>query len=113
MNAKQALRELRSLGTAQNRKVYARHGVGEPTFGVSYAHLYKLQKKIGVDHEAAEGLWASGVHDARVLASLVADPERMNARKLQAWVKELDNYVLSDALSGLAARSPAAGACPC
>ena len=110
MNAKQALRELKSLGTAQNRKVYTRHGVEGAMYGVSYASIYKLQKKIGVDQEVAEELWASGVHDARVLASMVADPERMNARSLQAWVKQLDNYVLCDAISGLAARSPAARA---
>lgn len=40
------MKELKRMGTAQNRKVYARHGVGENMFGVSYANLNALKKKI-------------------------------------------------------------------
>jgi len=68
MNKTEALRALKALGTAQNRKVYARHGVQPPLFGVSYAALGKLRKQIGVDHKLALALWKSGNHDARVLA---------------------------------------------
>ena len=35
MNCQSVLAELKSLGTAQNRKVYGRHGVKGPMFGVS------------------------------------------------------------------------------
>jgi 3-methyladenine DNA glycosylase AlkD len=59
------LAQLEALGTAQNRKVYARHGVAEPMFGVSFAHLRKLGKKLHPDHDLARALWASGNHDAR------------------------------------------------
>ena len=65
---------LRTTGTEQNRKVYARHGVGKKMYGVSYANLKKLKKQIGTDHALAEKLWGSGNHDARVLATMVADP---------------------------------------
>ena len=37
-------------------------------FGVSYAALGKLKRKIKVDHELAEKLWATGNHDARIAA---------------------------------------------
>ena len=77
MNVKQALAKLKALGTAQNRKVYARHGVTREAFGVSYANLGKLVREIKVDHELALGLWKSGNHDARVLATMVADPEEV------------------------------------
>lgn len=46
MNYQQVMRELKALGTAQNVKVYQRHGAGDNLFGVSFANLYKLQKKI-------------------------------------------------------------------
>ena len=71
MNKTQALQKLKSLGTAQNRKIYARHGAGEAMFGVSYADLGKTKKEIKTDHPLAESLWASGNHDARVLATMV------------------------------------------
>lgn len=100
------LKELESLGTAQNRKVYARHGVGPAMYGVSYAHLGKLAKRLSPDTELARRLWASGNHDARVLATMVADPGEVSARELDAWARNLDNYVLTDALSSLAAKTP-------
>jgi 3-methyladenine DNA glycosylase AlkD len=105
MNKTEAMQQLRALGTAQNRKVYARHGVGGPSFGVSYANLGKLKKSIRVDHELARELWASGNHDARVLATMIADPGQITARDLDTWVEELDSHPLTDAFSGLAASS--------
>jgi 3-methyladenine DNA glycosylase AlkD len=105
MNAAHVLEKLESLGTAQNRKVYARHGVTGPQFGVSFAHLGKLAREIGQDHELALALWASGNHDARVLATMIADPARMKAADLEAWATGLENYVLTDAVAKVAARS--------
>jgi 3-methyladenine DNA glycosylase AlkD len=105
MDAKQALAALEKAGTAQNRTVYARHGVQEPLFGVSYAELGKLEKRIGRSAELARALWDSGIHDARVLATRVADAAELKTQELRAWAKELGNYVLTDAFSGLVARS--------
>ena len=109
MNKTEAMKKLRAMGTAQNRKVYARHGVTGPSFGVSYANLGKLKKSIKVDHALARELWASGNHDARVLATMIGDPSAVTAGELDAWVRGLDSYVITDAFSGLAASSPLAG----
>ncbi len=104
MTAEQVLAELESTGTAQNRKVYARHGVGRQMYGVSYGNLGKLKKKIKVDHDVAEGLWASGNHDAMVLATMIADPPAFRSSRLDEWARDLDSYVLADAFSSLAAK---------
>ena len=63
------LAQLEAVGTAQNRKVYARHGAAEPMFGVSYKELGRIGKPLAGDHRLAEALWRSGNHDARVLAA--------------------------------------------
>jgi len=109
MNASEVVAELEKLGTPQNRKVYSRHGVREPLFGVSYANLGKLRKKIGTDSALARELWKSGNHDARVLATLIADPAALDDRTLDAWGKDLRNYVITDAFTAMVARSPGAG----
>jgi len=106
MTYAQAMKELKRMGTAQNRKVYARHGIGENMFGVSFANLNSLQKAIKTDHELAVKLWESGNHDARVLATMVADPSGLDSSTLDAWAKDLDNYVITDCLSSLAAKAP-------
>lgn len=97
--------ELEKLGTAQNRKVYARHGVTGPAFGVSHANLGVLRKRIGIDHALALALWETGNHDAQVLACMVADPALVTSMEADTWVKAPDNYVVIDAVSGLVARS--------
>lgn len=108
MKLDQVMKELRAAGTAQNRKIYARHGVTSDMFGVSYANLKKLAGKIKTDQEIALGLWDTENHDARVLATMVADPQALNKKILESWIKGVDCYVLGDALSGVAAKSPAA-----
>lgn len=105
MTADDILSELEALGTEQNRKVYRRHGVGGAQFGVSYAHLRTLAKRIGRDHALARTLWASGNHDARVLATLIAHPPLTDEALLDAWVADLDSYVLTDAFSDFAAQT--------
>ena len=104
MNRTQAMAELKAAGTAQNRKVYARHGIAAPMFGVSFANLGRIHKQIKTDHALACQLWATGNHDARVLATMIADPAQVDNKLAEAWVKDLDNYVLTDAFSGMIRR---------
>ncbi|MGH2351210.1 MAG: DNA alkylation repair protein [Chloroflexota bacterium] len=98
--------ELRSLGTAQNVKIYRRHGAGEDVFGVSYADLGRLKKRLKVDHPLARALWQSGNHDARVLATMIADPAQMSEADLDAWLADLESYVLAGAVADLASQTP-------
>lgn len=108
MNQTEVLRELEACGTEQNRKIYRRHGIGENMYGVSFANLGKLKKKIKVDHELAQQLWATGNHDARALATMIADPAQLNGKLLEAWAKDLSNYVITDLFSGLVSQTPLA-----
>ena len=104
--AQAVLAELEALGTEQNRKIYARHGVKDPQFGVSYGSLGALQKRLKTDHDLALQLWASGNHDARILALMIADPQQTDRATLDSWASALDNYVLADALAGYVGTTP-------
>ena len=106
MDLKSVLASLEAAGTAQNRKVYRRHGVGDPLFGVSYAMQGKLAKQNRNNTELAIGLWETGNHDARILAAMIADPREIRSSRLDAWVGDLENYVLTDAFSDLVGQSP-------
>ena len=100
--------ELEAAGTAQNRKVYARHGAAEPMFGVSYAELGKIAKRIKTDYALARQLWETGNHDARVLALRVADPAALDESLARRWLRDVDNYILAEGLGGLCAQTPLA-----
>ena len=105
-NFSAVMAELEAAATAQNRKVYARHGAAEPMFGVSYAELGKIAKPIKTDHALAVELWDSGNHDARVLALRVADPAEVDGPLGGRWLRDVDNYILAEGLGGLCAQSP-------
>ncbi len=44
--------------------------------GIRVADLRALARRLGRDHDLAAGLWRSGIHEARMLATLVDEPER-------------------------------------
>ena len=82
MTLAETMSALEKAGSAQTRKTYARHGAREPMYGVSFATLKTLLKRIGVDHELARALWDTGNLDARNLAVKVVDPARMSPADL-------------------------------
>jgi 3-methyladenine DNA glycosylase AlkD len=98
MTFEETMGELERLGTEQNRKTYGRHGAPQPLFGVSFADIGKLTKRIKRDQALAEALWATGNTDARTLATTIADPAAFTPAKLDAWLGELRYYGLIDAL---------------
>jgi 3-methyladenine DNA glycosylase AlkD len=106
----EVMRTLEKAGSAQTRKTYLRHGAQEPMFGVSFAALKDLVKKIGVDHELAKELWATGNHDARTLAIKIADPARATAGDLDRWRADFGMGMCGNYVAMLAAEGPHAAA---
>lgn len=110
MTPNEVMAQLEKAGSAPTRKTYARHGIKGATFGVSYAVLGKLTKAIKVDQGLAEALWATGNHDARILATMIADPAAIGRKQLDGWAAAADNYVLADGIARLVAKTPHARA---
>jgi 3-methyladenine DNA glycosylase AlkD len=106
MDLKQALRELESKGKVTARKAYVRHGVTGSCFGVTSGELAGMARSIKVDHDLALGLWGSGNHDARMLATLIVDAGRLDEATAMAWLAEADNDILVDAVADAIARMP-------
>lgn len=108
MNATEVLRTLESKGKPNTAKIHQKHGVLERTYGVSDADLGTMAKRLGRDQALADELWKSGVHDARVLAAQIADPESITGKQIATWLSEVNNYIVTDAISELASRMPGA-----
>ncbi len=94
-NYKIIMEKLKELGTAQNRKVFAKHGVGKDFYGVSFANLEILRKEIKRDHALAMKLWGSGNTDARFLATMIADPSQLSPDQLEEWLDDIDFHILT------------------
>jgi 3-methyladenine DNA glycosylase AlkD len=89
----QALTWLEKNGTKATRDGLARYGIqAKQAFGITMGQLLVYRKKLGQDHELAVGLWESGWYEARVLASLIGDPERLTVRQMNAWAAGFENW---------------------
>lgn len=110
MTTAEVLAALKASGTAQTAKTYRRHGATGEVYGVSYVEFGKLKKKLKVDEALAEGLWASGKVEARVLATMIGDPASISEATLDSWSRDLDNYGITDAFAGFVAKTPFAKA---
>ena len=108
MNKTEVIAQLKSMGSAQTRKTYTRHGVVGPMYGVSYANFGKLRKTIGTDHALARRLWATNNFDARVLAAMIADPAQMTRADLDAWLADIRDHGLTGTFCELAYKARAA-----
>jgi 3-methyladenine DNA glycosylase AlkD len=110
MTLAEAMAALETAGSEQTRTTYARHGAAEPMFGVSFAVLKTLLKRIGVDHELGLALWDTGNFDARNLAVKVVDPERMSSDNLDRWAQAPFARMCLGYVAHVAAESPHARA---
>ncbi len=97
MRADEVLGELRSLGDPRNVAGRARFGINpEGTLGVSLPEIRRLAKRLGKDHSLADKLWKSGIHEARILASLVDDPREVTSSQMDDWVHDFDSWDVCD-----------------
>jgi len=79
----------------------ARYGIRtDHAVGVTVTELRHLARGHPPDHELAAALWASGVREARILASLVDDPTLVTEAQMDAWVSVLDSWDVCDAVCG-------------
>ena len=92
-----ALQELRALGEQRNVDGMARFGIrAKVVYGVAKPRMDELARRIGKDHKLALELWASGVHDARILAGMIDLPEEVSAQQMEKWVRDFDNWDVCD-----------------
>jgi 3-methyladenine DNA glycosylase AlkD len=94
---KEIMDRLSSMENHANREGMARYGIRtQRALGVSMPALRGIAKEIGKDHPLAGNLWKSGVHEARILACLIDDPDYVSGEQMEAWVQDFDSWDLCD-----------------
>ncbi len=91
------IQKLKSLSDPEAVKGMARFGINpENTYGVSIPNLRKIAKEAGENHDLAQQIWASNVHEARILASMIDEPKMVTEEQMEAWVKDFDSWDVCD-----------------
>ncbi len=91
--------ELRRHSNPENVAGMARYGIStRDTLGVPIPVLRALARDLRPDHPLALGLWRSGIHEARILATMIDDPLRVTAVQMESWLADLDSWDVCDQL---------------
>jgi 3-methyladenine DNA glycosylase AlkD len=91
------LRRMKSLSNPAAIEGMARFGItAKKVFGLSMPALRMLARETGQDHALAQKLWATGIFDARILATMVEETERVTEQQMEKWVKDIDSWAVCD-----------------
>ena len=107
MNAAEVVAELRSVADPSRLPGMARVGINvDRALGVSVPHVRRIAKRAGTDPRLAKDLWETEIHEARMVAGLVADPETLSLATMRVWAGDIDSWDLGDLLADTFAASP-------
>ena len=97
MKATEIIERIKSLANPRNVEGMARFGINPTnTYGVSVPVLRKMAREVGRDHALALELWASGIHEARMLACFIDRPDMVTEEQMESWVKDFDSWDVCD-----------------
>ena len=97
MDSNDVFKKLKSLANPKNVAGMARFGINpKNTLGISIPHLRKLAKELGKDHQLAQQLWDSGIHEAMILAGMVDDPKLVTKKQMDLWTSDFDSWDVCD-----------------
>lgn len=90
--------ELRGRSDPAARAGMARYGIDADTAlgGTSIPQMRAMARRARRDHELAAALWATGVHEARILATMVDDPAKVTEAQMESWVSEFRSWDVCD-----------------
>lgn len=95
--AEEVIKELKKLSNPKNVEGMARFGIKpDKALGISVATLRKLAKEIGKNHKLALQLWKSGIHEARNLAGLIEEVDKVTEKQMDSWIKDFDSWDVCD-----------------
>jgi len=98
MQYNEILRKLKSFSNPKAVEGMARFGINPKTtiYGASIPDLRKMAKEIGRNHLLAQQLWASNIHEARMLACMIDFPDMVTEEQLESWVRDFDSWDICD-----------------
>jgi 3-methyladenine DNA glycosylase AlkD len=97
LTCEEILKQLKSLSSKEAVAGMARFGINpKNTYGVSIPDLRKIARKTGRNHFLAMQLWASGIHEARILAGMIDSPENVTEEQMENWVKDFNSWDVCD-----------------
>jgi 3-methyladenine DNA glycosylase AlkD len=97
MTFEEIVKELKASADAEAAAGMSRFGINtDNALGISISDLRKIAKRIEKDHLTAQKLWATEIHEARILASIIDEPKFVTEEQMENWVKDFNSWDLCD-----------------
>ncbi|MCD6550205.1 DNA alkylation repair protein [bacterium] len=97
MDLKEVIKELKKNSNLRDKEGMVKFGINPKyALGVRVPILRKLAKMIGTDHKLAGDLWNTKIHEARILASMIEDVDKVTEKQMDLWVEEFNSWDLCD-----------------
>ena len=101
MDSKEVLKRLRVMSDPKWVETSRHFGIqGKNVYGISVPKLRAFAREIGKNHRLALDLWKTGVHEARILATMIDSPQYVTEEQMEAWVKDFDSWDICDQACG-------------
>lgn len=98
MTTREIVAELRALANPANLEGMARFGIDTTAaLGLNVPQIRAIARRAGHSQPLAEELWNTGIHEARWLASLVADPKVIKPSTMDRWTRDFNSWDVCDA----------------
>jgi 3-methyladenine DNA glycosylase AlkD len=96
-SVKDVMEKLKNKARPDQLSGMAKYGMAiERRLGVSVPDMRKLAKETGKDHMLALELWKTGIAEARIVAALVDEPDKLTEQQMEDWVKDIDSWDVCD-----------------
>ena len=91
------LSKLKAKARSERIEGMTRYGmVAEKRLGVSIPEIRAIAKELGRDHELSVELWKTGIPEARILAAMVVEHEKLTEEQMEDWVKDFNSWDVCD-----------------
>lgn len=107
MNSQGIVKKLKLMANPENVQGMARYGINtKDTLGIQIFKLRYLAKKIGKNHKLALKLYDSGIHEAKILASMIEEPDKVTEKQMENWALKFDSWDVCDLVCHLFEKTP-------
>ena len=101
MNAAEVIDLLKQKSNALHLEGMKRYGIdNSKALGVSMPKVSQLAKKIKKDQALSLALWDTGIHECRILASMIGDPKQVSPKQMDKWVADFHSWDVCDQVCG-------------
>ncbi len=100
-SADEVIAKLKALAKPENLKAKAHFGIQlANAWGLTMPDIRGVAKTITKDHDLAEALWLEGVHETRLIASMLDNPKWVTEDQMDRWVEGFETWDLCDQTCG-------------